>query len=245
MLRILGFICALLLSSSPALLKAEQALSADSTVQQNSVKGIQFSSREEAAAAMQRKSTPWFSGFSLSADIAGAVMKTVSSWGQYEAALRVNLKEKYFPIVEAGWGASDHTSEATNLHFKTGAPYFRIGCDYNFIKNPQTPGRLLGGVRYAFTSFDFDLDGPNIINPIGGETSPFVYKGLSSKMHWLEFVVGVEAKIWSFVHLGWSLRYKIRLNEESSEIGSAWYVPGFGKNGGSCLGGTLNLTFDI
>ena len=31
----------------------------------------------------------------------------LGSHGQYEAQLRVNLKDKYFPVVEVGYGTAD------------------------------------------------------------------------------------------------------------------------------------------
>ena len=64
-------------------------------------------------------------------------------------------------------------------------------------------------------------------------------------MHWLELAFGVDAKIWGPVHLGWSVRYKRRLFHREGDVGDAWYVPGYGRNGGSRIGGTFNLIFDL
>lgn len=239
--KIYVFICALwLLSYSCASAMAHH--SADSVVQ---VKGIQFVATDAKASGNWRKNEMLFSGVSASVDVAGAAMASISAWGQYEAALRVGIKNKFFPIVELGWGVSDHTSESTELHYKTNAPYFRVGCDYNFIKNPQLRSRLLGGVRYAYSNFEFDLDGPAIIDPVYGTSTAFHFNGLNSKVHWAEVVFGLDTRIWTIFHLGWSVRYKFRLSEKHPEVGSAWYVPGYGKNGGSCLGGTFNVIIDI
>ena len=62
---------------------------------------------------------------------------------------------------------------------------------------------------------------------------------------WVEVVIGMETKLWSIVRLGWNLRFRNRLKQKVSEYGEPFYVPGFGKNGGSTFGGTVNLTFDI
>lgn len=242
--KIFAFICVLWLLS----VNAAQAVrfdANDSVAEPAKVKGIQFSSAENADGKGSMAQQRLFSGISVSFDAAGAVMAAISPWGQFEGALRVGIKNKFFPIAEVGWGLSDHTSEATEMHYKTNAPYYRVGCDYNFIKNPNSKSRLLGGVRYAFSSFDFDLDGPPVIDPIYGTETPFCFRALESKMHWAEVVFGVQTRIWKCIHLGWSVRYKFRLSETHPEVGSAWYVPGYGKNGGSCLGGTFNVVIDV
>lgn len=244
--RISKFICALLLISLPLPLCAQSPGRADSTADgRQQVRGIQFSSREEAALALTKKQIPLFSGVSVSVDAVGAVMAAASPYGQFEAAARLNLKQRFFPILELGWGISDHTNDNTNLHYKTQAPYFRLGMDYNFAKNPLTGNRIYGGLRYAFSSFNYDLDGPDVIDPVWGTATPYHFSDVKTGAQWIEAVFGLEARILRFFHLGWSVRYKFRLHEKQAIPGSAWYVPGFGRNGSHCLGGTFNLIFDI
>lgn len=244
--RTLKFICALLLISLPLHLPAQTPGRTDSTADDHQrVRGIQFSSREEAALALAKQQIPLLSGVSVSVDAVGAVMAIASPYGQLEAALRLNLKQRFFPIVELGWGISDHRDDNTDLHYKTQAPYFRLGMDYNFAKNPLTGNRIYGGLRYAFSSFKYDLDGPDIIDPVWGTATPYHFSGVKTGVQWMEAVFGLEARILRFFHLGWSVRYKFRLHEKDVTPGSAWYVPGFGRNGSHCLGGTFNLIFDI
>ena len=61
----------------------------------------------------------------------------------------------------------------------------------------------------------------------------------------MEFVAGIDAKIWKMVRLGWSVRYKRRLSNKDPEIGKPWYVPGYGKEGGSRIGASFNLIFEL
>lgn len=56
---------------------------------------------------------------------------------------------------------------------------------------------------------------------------------------------GLEARVWGILHLGWSVRYKLRIYNKKSIVGDPWYVPGFGKNDSHALGGTFNVIFDI
>lgn len=138
----------------------------------------------------------------------GAGQMLLGDYGQYEAALRINLKDKYFPVVELGLGKADAKDEGTNLHYKTSAPYGRIGLDWNLMKNKHDIYRLYGGLRYAFTSYKYDLTGPEITDPIWGTTSPYEAKDISCNYHWMEILFGVDAKIWGPIRMGWSVRYK-------------------------------------
>lgn len=205
------------------------------------VRGIQY----VGDAQTDTRPLPLFAGVSVMGDVAGAVMAVASSYGQYEAACRINLRRRFFPIIEVGWGVSDHTDDTTDLHYKTGAPYFRIGCDYNFAHDRRSGCRILGGLRYGFTSFDYDISGPDIVDPVWGTHTPFDYKGLHSAVQWAEISFGLEAKIWSIFHLGWTLRYRLRLHDTPSAIGEAWYVPGYGRNDTHAISGTFNIVFDI
>lgn len=210
------------------------------------VRGVQYASREEAAAAMEANNQlPLLAGVSVMVDVAGAAMAAATPYGQYEAAARVNLRGRYFPIVEVGWGVSDNLNETTDNHFKTSAPYFRAGVDYNVAKNKRSGNRIFIGVRYGFSSFKYDMEGPDVEDEVYGTSTPFHLEGLKGNTHWGEALFGLEARVWGMFHLGWTIRYRLRFSDKASEWGSPWYVPGYGRNDSHAIGGTFNLIFDI
>ncbi|MGN0087346.1 MAG: DUF6048 family protein [Alloprevotella sp.] len=250
--KTLGFICALLcaepLWASPASGhcsgvdgRPEAALAADS----NRVQVIQYHSREEAAAALRKRKYPLLAGISVSGDLCGAAMYALTDWGQLEAACRINLKHTYFPVFEMGIGRADKVGETTDVGFRTSAPFFRIGCDYNMLRNKTSGYRLLVGLRYGFSSFDFDVSGPDIVDPVTGAHTPLCLENVQSKAGWAELCFGLETKIWTCFRLGWNFRYKLRLSQDISPYGEAWYIPGYGKNDGHALGGTFNVVLDF
>lgn len=189
--------------------------------------------------------TALFQGLAVSVDLLGPVQRAVSDYGQYEAALRINLKDKYFPVVELGLGSADGRDDATTLHYKTTAPYGRIGCDFNLMKNKHDIYRLYGGVRYAYTSYKFDLDGAPVTDPVWGGSTPYEAYGEKCTCQWAEAIFGVDAKIWGPIRLGWSLRYKRRIAHSEGNVGNSWYVPGFGQQGSSRFGGAFNIAFEL
>ena len=230
-LRIFVFSCVLLSSC---------ALSAAAMVRDT----IQTQPRPIALEPATKKE-PLLAGCSVGFDVCGTVMALASPFGQYEGMFRVNLKNRFFPTAELGIGVSNHTDETSNIKYKTASPYLRLGVDYNFLKDRHSGNRLFGGIRLAYTSYKFDLSAPDLKDPIYGTTVPFNLIGIKGNMLWSEGMFGVEAKIWKFFHVGWSVRYKLRLHEGKTEVDNAWYVPGYGRYGSNGLGGSFNVVFDI
>lgn len=190
-------------------------------------------------------SIPLYRGIQIKADMVGLAQKMVSDYGQYEAGVRVNLKDKYFPTLEVGLGEADHHDIVTLTSYKTSAPYGKIGADFNIMKNKHDIYRLYLGVRYAYTSFKFDVDHPDIVDPVWGGKTPFHGHDIKANYHWMELLLGIDAKIWGPLHLGWSARYKRRLHYDNGELGNVWYVPGYGNQGSTRLGGTFDIIIEL
>ena len=195
--------------------------------------------------SLQKDSVPLFRGFAVSVDIAGPLVKAMGDYGEMEAALRLNLHDQYFPIVEIGYGEADHDDEVTQISYSTKAPYFRIGCDLNLLKNKHTPNRIYGGLRYAFISYKVDMARPETTDPVWGSPTSFEIVGESCNQHWAEVVIGIDAKIVGPLHLGWNVRYKRRLSHKDCSAGKTWYIPGYGKWGDTRLGANFNVIIDI
>ena len=194
---------------------------------------------------LQKDSVAFFRGFAVSFDLAGAGMLMLSDYGQYEAALRVNLHDEWFPIVEAGLGKATHDDDVTRLYYSTSAPYFKIGIDKNMLRDKHGPNRLYLGVRYGFTSYKIDIARPDFVDPVWQWDTGFGLHDVVCKYHWAEILIGIDAKIFGPLHLGWSVRYKQRLaHSEDGDWGKPWYVPGFGTYD-SKLGATFNVIIDI
>lgn len=192
-----------------------------------------------------KEKAPVFGGAAVSADLCGLFMKAVNAkFANMEAACRLNFKEKYFPIAELGIGDCTKEGAELNNRFSTTAPYMRVGMDYNLNKK-LNGNRFFCGLRYGFSSFKFDFESPDFTDPYWNTQNDFSFKGKKDNTQWLEVVVGVETKIWSIVRFGWNIRYKSRLHQSGVEYGEPWFVPGFGRNGGTAWGGNVNLTFDV
>lgn len=188
----------------------------------------------------------FYQGASLGVDIFGIANKALGGdFISSEVMLEFDLKHRFFPIIELGYGKINTTDDDVNIHYKTSGPYARLGLNYNLQYKKQRPGYLYLGLRYGVSSFSFDVEGPNMVDPIWKTEVPFSYKDLKTTVHWAEIVIGLRAKVFSNFHMGWALRYKMRLNQTAHENAQAHYIPGFGINNATRLGITYNLVYKL
>lgn len=200
----------------------------------------------EARETASADSTRLFEGVSVGVDLLGAGQRVLSDYGQYEASLRVNLRGRYFPVVELGIGEADADDVTTSVRYKTRAPYGRVGCDFNLLRNKHDLYRLYAGARLAYTSFHYDVTSSTPVpDPVWGGTASYSATDVEAKACWAEVCGGIDVTIWRFVHLGWMMRYRARLSQSHGTVGEPYYIPGFGRNGSSRIGATFNLSFEL
>ena len=195
---------------------------------------------------LEKDSIPLMRGFQVSFDLFGAGQMMLGDYGQYEAALRLNLHDQWFPIVEVGYGKANHEEDlVTGIAYKTQAPYFRVGIDFNMLKKKHQANRIFAGFRYAYTSYKVDIWRKDFPDPVWKWNTGFGVRDEQCSQHWLEFVFGIDAQVFGPFHLGWSVRYKRRLAHDEGILDKTWYVPGYGTWDSSALGGTFNVIIDI
>lgn len=241
-------LCCLLLVVSSAAFAQKSKQTKQTKGKKQMTEQKQHLSKDEQLRQRQKEiddSIPFFRGFQIKVDLVGPVERAVSSYGQFEAGVRFNLKDRYFPVLEIGYGTADEDDDVTHIHYKTSAPYGKIGIDFNILKNKHDIYRLYAGGRYAYTSFKYDVNHTPVADPVWGDESPFDINDVKASYHWLEALIGLDAKIAGPVHLGWTIRYRRRLAHKEGELGNVWYVPGYGKQGGSRLGGTFEVMIEL
>lgn len=189
---------------------------------------------------------PLFQGVSATADVYGLVGKMFGNdYTSTEFGFEVNLKNRFFPVFEAGYGKCDYTDDDNNIHYKTSAPFFRVGMNYNFFYKKRQTSYVYGGLRYAYSPFKYDVDAPDMIDPVWGGKVPISLHGVKGDMSWAEIVIGLQAKITSILHMGWTVRYKMRLSSTVSPNSDPWYVPGYGYYKKNTFGATYNIVIDL
>lgn len=202
--------------------------------------------RKYIAEVTEQKKLTFFQGFTVSADLFGPIQYLLSDKGNIEGAIRLNLKNTYFPIVELGLSSCETLDSNTDIKYTTTAPYGRIGFDINFLKNKFQENRLFVGLRYGFSKYQYDYEGPEVSDPIWNGEYSLNIKDVEATSHWGEIVMGVQVKIWRNLHMGWSLRLKKELSTSGNKSSKPYYIPGYGStSSGTSWGGTYSLIFDV
>ena len=202
----------------------------------------------EAQEKTKEKGTLAFNGINISTDLFGYVSSFLDDGMSGEVAIEANLGDRLFPTVEAGYGSIDIIDENFGIHYKSAAPYFRAGLNYNFsttAENPNPDYSIFAIGRFAWTSGKYDIHTPPIIDPVWGGSTALDLVGVKGSAMWAEIGVGVRVKIVKNFHMGWTIRYKARISQEKASNSQMWYIPGYGINQSTCFGGTYNLIYEI
>lgn len=194
------------------------------------------------------KATPLYQGIMAGIDVAGLASKALGGdITSAEASVMVNLKNRFFPIAEVGYGSIDTTDDETDIHYKASAPYFRLGVDYNvFYQKPYLPGFFTVGIRYGFSSFKYDVAAPPLTDPNwDGITVPVTYEGVKTNAGWAELAAAFKAHLYKGIYIGFSVRYRTRLSLKKHENSEPYYIPGFGKGEKSNFGIMYNIAYKL
>jgi hypothetical protein len=189
-----------------------------------------------------------FNGIGVSADLFGFAYSLLDEYTSAEVAIEANLGNRFYPTAEVGLGWCNTQDETTGIRYKTNAPYFKVGLNYNFFtsKNKPDPDHYIYGLaRFAWTGFEYDIETPPIIDPVWGGSTSLNLDGVSGNCSWAEIGAGIKVKIFKGFHMGWSIRYKIRLSEKRGNNSNMWYIPGFGINKSTTFGGTYSIIYEI
>ncbi len=184
-------------------------------------------------------------GLYLSGDVFGYIYPLFVKDRYYSSELSATLDiaNRFFPTVEVGIGHTDMVSELYEIGYRTRTPYYRVGMDYNMQYKSDKPGYIFLGARVGYTSFDYTVDAPPLVDPVWGDEAPVQFADVPCRAVWAEAVGGVRAEVAKNFYMGWSLRYKYPIYRGPIANGGPWYVPGFGAGKKGVLGATYTIGY--
>ena len=195
--------------------------------------------------AKEAREVAIFQGVYVSADVFGYIypLFVADKYYSTEMSLTANLSNRFFPVVEVGVGHADMVSQLYEIGYRTRAPYYRIGMDYNMQYENGKSSYIYFGGRVGYTTFDYSVDAPSLIDPVWGSEVPVQFTDVPCRAVWFEAVGGVRAEISRNFYMGWSLRYKFPLCRGPITNGGPWYVPGYGAGSKGLLGATYTISY--
>ena len=155
------------------------------------------------------------------------------------------LTKKYYLAVELGF--EDKTTDDDRLNSSATGTYIKGGFDYNLYQNWLDMENIISvGLRGGFSTFSQQLNHYKIYNSsqYWGQVPPIAdgtkYTGLTAA--WAEVAVGMKAKVFNNVFVGFGVQLKMLLANKEPDNFENLYIPGFNRTYDGSFGVGFNYT---
>lgn len=184
---------------------------------------------EKAAKKLLRDSIPLFGGVTLGTDIIapGSYLLNREKLS-FQLSAEVNLKSRYYPIVEIGASRMNLTTEDDYKFKSNSAFYTRVGLNYAFQQRPDF--YFYAGLRYGFSHVSYDILDIPIVGDYWGESQRIDILDQKSFSQWASIVAGIKVKIYKSLSMGWNVRYNFLISSTKNPNSNTWFIPGYGMN---------------
>ncbi len=172
-----------------------------------------------------------------------------SNYNGLELVGDYRLNKSYY--IAGEMGNENKTTLDDQLNFTTKGSYFKIGFDYNAYENwLDMENMVYVGMRYGVSTFSQTLNEYTIYNRTNYFPENTVISGQkidNLNSQWLEFVLGVKAKIFNNFFLGFSLRVNRLVTNKKPDNFDNLYIPGFNRtyDGNFGVGFNYGLSYFI
>lgn len=163
-------------------------------------------------------------GIRLGTDVFSLVRNPIDdTFNGWEVSADVDFY-RFFLTAELGYWGRDFTTE-DEVYSNSGS-YWRIGVDMNFLKKDPEKNMFFLGARYGSGTFDETLSIQ--LNDTWNQGSS-VFTNTDAKASWGEITGGLRVKVWKFLWLGYTARYKFALATKTTSNLVPTDVPGYGS----------------
>lgn len=160
------------------------------------------------------------------------------SYGGVGLTAELSMWNKFFPMVELGFGSADSTPEDMNFTYKGKTSFYgKIGAKYNFLYNKDENYQCLLGLNLGYSNFKYDITNITINSDYWGEPITTSILNQKSNATWGELSFSLRVKLMGNVSMGWSFIYHFLLSDKKNPQAAVWYIPGYGTRKGSITGG--------
>lgn len=143
----------------------------------------------------------------------------------YAGSVEIIFNDLYYGVIEGGYSLMEF--EKSNYNYNNTGWFGLVGVDKNLLKKNMTD--LLGvGVRVGYASFEHQYSSIIIEDPFWGIYEP---GDLEEALYsvWAEGVISLEGEVLKNIYLGWTIRVKLKLMDNFSNVAVPYEIPGFGK----------------
>ncbi len=200
--------------------------------------------------AVKKDSVKLWQGILIETDLIPIFQKTVLNSDAYSflGSAQLNLKNKYYPTIEAGMGGADKTS-ANGIQFKTTGIFGKIGLDVPVFRpaenSTQKNNVFLAGVRLGMSQLNYSLYNLTLTDEYWGGTETINMESINDTKFWFEVNAGLRVEVFKNIFMGWSVRNRRLINRAKPGETAPWYIPGYGTGTDSGWGFSYTLGYKI
>ncbi len=134
--------------------------------------------------------------------------------------------DQFFFTAEYG---TEQTSRGETFDYESEGTYFSLGPEVNFLKKNKDGHGIVFGLRYGHSSFNDQLSFTRDSTFFGGSGPQSLTNGNPNmKANWMELTLGLTAKVWKGLYMGYTVRYKVLRQVKGIGDMAPYDVTGFG-----------------
>mgnify|MGYP007069873831 CR=1 FL=1 len=188
------------------------------------------SAKKADNATIERDSTAIYQGMNVKLDLATSILELARYKGDvqsYEIAANVNLKNRFFPTLELGYGSCNQSLDNANFNGKGG--FGRVGLDMSALRKSGPHNMLLVGIRVGTAVQGVKMHNISVSDPYWQQYTARDYNLFTRTDVWGEVVAGVQVQVYKNFHMGWFARLKFLFTRDNkNKTITAYYIPGYG-----------------
>lgn len=182
---------------------------------------------------------PWPTGLQISMDVLRLFKPQYASQGiQYELNGAIDVASCILE-GDGGWGIihwkGHNATTNTSSSYASSGRYFRVGLNYNLLPDTPDKNQAFLGLRYAWNRSKDRLVSQILYDSKGrieDNSNPIAIDSEQNgvRARWFEVVAGVKVKVWRWVYVGSTVRYKFGLHVAHPGFYIPYDVMGWGLN---------------
>ncbi len=133
--------------------------------------------------------------------------------------------QRWLGVAELGY-ATITNSRAQSYDYKSNGVYGRVGIERNLLKGGDDV--VFWGLRYGVSQLSYQYGSYVVSDSVWGNTTGTIPQ-TSVMQHWGELVGGIKGMVFKNVYLGFTLRFRVKINGNYAPETSPIEIPGYGN----------------
>lgn len=164
-------------------------------------------------------------GIRIGTDVIALVKSNIQdNFNGWEVNADVDFKRYYLNFDYGSWGRNFATDSAT---YQNDGKYWRLGVDVNFLLKDVERNMFFIGMRYGRANFSEQMTVISKDKIWGDFTGSYNNPNVTAR--WLELTSGLRVRMYKFIWMGYTARFKFGLKKQGETQMLSHDVPGYGR----------------